>query len=506
MRGQPSVAGQAQRLRDARGELRLARRQRREAALAGGEIARRRVDQHALQVVLREPRGDLGRRNVVREGELDSAKTGARRRAEAIEEREFVEQKAEVGGKARHSSPCGGRVGGCSPHVRKREQTLQCSGRVCATDGARGKHRRRQSNRRRRLRCVDTTHLRGPIPAWHALTRNRSSPATLSRPAVATSASPLAGFATATLAGEAVLLLAERAIHWPGGHTLFVADVHLGKAAAFRAGGVAIPRGATAHDLARLAALDRAYGGAAPRGAGRLPARRRGTRARARRRLPALARRACGARDHPGARQPRRARGRSAARLGHRGRPRSARARAVRALPCAGLAGHGPRAVRACAPGRAADRGARESVRLPCFVLGPAAHAAAGVRTIHGARARHARTGAKRSSPSPATAAVQPPRASRCRSRLGRSCGRSRERPRAFVAKLQRAGNRSSAGLPVDKPVNMRWNVLAYAANGAAGGCFCCRFSTPLLCIKKRLPSVSHPTMLGAHQALQHKM
>jgi DNA ligase-associated metallophosphoesterase len=59
----------------------------------------------------------------------------------------------------------------------------------------------------------------------------------------------------ATVAGETVELLAERAVHWPRAKTLFVADVHLGKAAAFRAGGVAIPRGATAHDLARLAAL-----------------------------------------------------------------------------------------------------------------------------------------------------------------------------------------------------------------------------------------------------------
>ena len=43
----------------------------------------------------------------------------------------------------------------------------------------------------------------------------------------------------ATLAGETVELLAERALHWPRAKTLFVADVHLGKAAAFRAGGVA---------------------------------------------------------------------------------------------------------------------------------------------------------------------------------------------------------------------------------------------------------------------------
>ena len=64
-----------------------------------------------------------------------------------------------------------------------------------------------------------------------------------------------AGAAVVTLAGETVLLLAERALFWPRARTLFVADVHLGKAAAFRAGGVAIPRGATAYDLARLDAL-----------------------------------------------------------------------------------------------------------------------------------------------------------------------------------------------------------------------------------------------------------
>ena len=63
------------------------------------------------------------------------------------------------------------------------------------------------------------------------------------------------GVAIATLAGESVELHAERAMHWPRARTLFVADVHLGKAAAFRAGGVAIPRGATANDLARLTAL-----------------------------------------------------------------------------------------------------------------------------------------------------------------------------------------------------------------------------------------------------------
>ena len=57
------------------------------------------------------------------------------------------------------------------------------------------------------------------------------------------------------IGGERVTLHAERAIHWPAERTVFVADVHLGKAATFRAGGVPLPRGSTAADLARLTAL-----------------------------------------------------------------------------------------------------------------------------------------------------------------------------------------------------------------------------------------------------------
>ena len=63
-----------------------------------------------------------------------------------------------------------------------------------------------------------------------------------------------ARFATA-LGDERVELLAARALHWPRERTAFVADVHLGKAAAFRAGGVPLPRGSTAADLTRLAAV-----------------------------------------------------------------------------------------------------------------------------------------------------------------------------------------------------------------------------------------------------------
>lgn len=58
-----------------------------------------------------------------------------------------------------------------------------------------------------------------------------------------------------SLGGEPVELHAARALYWPREKSLFVADVHLGKGAAFRAGGIPLPRGATANDLARLASL-----------------------------------------------------------------------------------------------------------------------------------------------------------------------------------------------------------------------------------------------------------
>lgn len=64
-----------------------------------------------------------------------------------------------------------------------------------------------------------------------------------------------AGTIVGQVGGEAVEFLADRALWWPREATLFVADVHLGKAATLRAGGIALPRGATAADLARLAAL-----------------------------------------------------------------------------------------------------------------------------------------------------------------------------------------------------------------------------------------------------------
>ncbi|SFM97713.1 ligase-associated DNA damage response endonuclease PdeM [Variovorax sp. OV329] len=56
-------------------------------------------------------------------------------------------------------------------------------------------------------------------------------------------------------AGERLLLLPERAICWPAAGVLFVADLHLGKAATFRALGQPVPGGTTAQNLARLDAL-----------------------------------------------------------------------------------------------------------------------------------------------------------------------------------------------------------------------------------------------------------
>jgi DNA ligase-associated metallophosphoesterase len=53
-------------------------------------------------------------------------------------------------------------------------------------------------------------------------------------------------------AGELLQLLPERALWWPDARVLFVADLHLGKAAAYRALGQPVPGGTTHRNLARL--------------------------------------------------------------------------------------------------------------------------------------------------------------------------------------------------------------------------------------------------------------
>ena len=56
--------------------------------------------------------------------------------------------------------------------------------------------------------------------------------------------------------GDATLeLLADKALWWPSERTLFVADLHLGKAATYRALGQPVPHGTTQDNLDRLSLL-----------------------------------------------------------------------------------------------------------------------------------------------------------------------------------------------------------------------------------------------------------
>lgn len=59
--------------------------------------------------------------------------------------------------------------------------------------------------------------------------------------------------------GETLWLLPERALWWPAQRVLFIADLHLGKAASFRALGQPVPAGTTRGNLDRLAGLLRGH-------------------------------------------------------------------------------------------------------------------------------------------------------------------------------------------------------------------------------------------------------
>ncbi len=61
------------------------------------------------------------------------------------------------------------------------------------------------------------------------------------------------------IAGSEVLLLADKALYWPQRQLLCIADVHFGKAAAYRALGQPVPRGTTAANLLRLDVLLASY-------------------------------------------------------------------------------------------------------------------------------------------------------------------------------------------------------------------------------------------------------
>jgi DNA ligase-associated metallophosphoesterase len=58
-----------------------------------------------------------------------------------------------------------------------------------------------------------------------------------------------------TLVTETVHLLPERALFWPRKNMLVIADIHFGKAAAFRAQAIPVPHGTTAENLSALDAL-----------------------------------------------------------------------------------------------------------------------------------------------------------------------------------------------------------------------------------------------------------
>ncbi len=57
------------------------------------------------------------------------------------------------------------------------------------------------------------------------------------------------------IADESVQLLSERALFWPRKHMLVIADIHFGKAAAFRAQAIPVPHGTTAENLTALDTL-----------------------------------------------------------------------------------------------------------------------------------------------------------------------------------------------------------------------------------------------------------
>jgi DNA ligase-associated metallophosphoesterase len=63
-----------------------------------------------------------------------------------------------------------------------------------------------------------------------------------------------------SIAGEAVVLLAKKALWWPREKMLVIADIHFGKAAAFRSLGIPVPSGTTTQNLDGLDELVREHG------------------------------------------------------------------------------------------------------------------------------------------------------------------------------------------------------------------------------------------------------
>ena len=65
----------------------------------------------------------------------------------------------------------------------------------------------------------------------------------------------IAGALTVELGGEPLVLLPQKAAFWPRERMLIVADIHFGKAAAFRSFGIPVPKGTTTENLLALDAL-----------------------------------------------------------------------------------------------------------------------------------------------------------------------------------------------------------------------------------------------------------
>ncbi|KQV49074.1 ligase-associated DNA damage response endonuclease PdeM [Massilia sp. Root335] len=70
----------------------------------------------------------------------------------------------------------------------------------------------------------------------------------------------VAGSATIAVGGERLVLLPQKAVYWARESLLAIADIHFGKAAAFRSFGIPVPRGTTSENLDALDAVIDATG------------------------------------------------------------------------------------------------------------------------------------------------------------------------------------------------------------------------------------------------------
>jgi DNA ligase-associated metallophosphoesterase len=66
------------------------------------------------------------------------------------------------------------------------------------------------------------------------------------------SATQMAGALALELKGEQLVLLPQKAAFWPRERMLVIADIHFGKAAAFRSLGIPVPKGTTTENLQAL--------------------------------------------------------------------------------------------------------------------------------------------------------------------------------------------------------------------------------------------------------------